>query len=424
MGQERAGAQPTGWNAGLLTMALCALALGASFGQPSQAQESSTPEVPAWTQSYINPFPDSGTYQLYVIGDFLAAGLAEALPEALEENATVEIERKTRNASGFARPDRYDWSARIRSLLKDGDMHIAVVMLGSNDRRRIRTAQGFKDFGTEAWAQAYKARVDSIIEQFKQAKVAVYWMGLPIVADQEARDEYERINDIIRERAYLGGVKYVDTWNGFADQFGNYSAFGPSVDGVTERLRETNGIGFTAEGNRKLAEFAASVVKRDLAAARRERSIPLAGDEQQQEQIRQLGRVVPGQQTGEQDILPSEGQKLRRGPPGTGDFDTETVARDEAGRTTAADEDEPSDRPRSSRAVSFSDYAPPGEQLAVDIGNNLTALVTISPANILSARGARRQLPLSERLYYRVLVQGEKLKAPSGRVDNYQWDGG
>jgi hypothetical protein len=409
-----------GWRNPAGVCALCLLALFVWLAPFAQAQDASGPNIPAWTQSYINPFPEAGTYKLYVIGDFLAAGLGEVLPEALEEDATVEIVRETRNASGLARPDSYDWSARIRSLLASDEMHIAVVMLGSNDRRKIRTAQGFKEFGSEAWAAAYRTRVDAIIKQFTEKKVAVYWMGLPIVAEEEARADYEKINDIIRERAYLGGIKYVDSWNGFADQFGNYSAFGPSVDGVTKRLRDANGIGFTAEGNRKLAEFAASVIKRDLAAARQERSIPLAGDEQQ---IARLGGDVPRPRVGQDDTVPS------RDPEATGDgaasapFLTETVE-SEAPAGQSDDRSTPPARGATSRAVSFSDYSPPGEQLAVDIGNNLTALATISPANILSARGARQQLPLSERLYYRVLVQGEKLKAPEGRVDNYRWEGG
>lgn len=374
---------------------------------PARAQDDNTPSVPAWTQSYINPFPETDKYKLYVIGDFLAAGLATALPEALDETVSVEIARETRNASGLARPDDYNWSARIDSILREQTVHIAIIMLGTNDRRRIRTARGFEDFGTEAWAEAYRLRVDSIIEKLTKAKVAVYWMGLPIVADEGARAEYEQINSIIRERVYLGGVKYIDTWNGFADQFGNYSAYGPSVEGVTKRLRDNNGIGFTAEGNRKLAEFASSVVKRDLAAARRERSIPLAGDEQQQAQIARLSREdAPGRRDGPEERPEDTDNAFRQVPGGIPE-------RDEGPEIRGG-----------SRAVSFSDYSPPGEQLAIDIGDNLTALATISPANILSARGARQQLPLSERLYYRVLVQGEKLKAPQGRVDNYAWEGG
>jgi len=406
----------------VVVLKLCAMV--ALLIGPAQAQATSAPEIPAWSQSYINPFPKSGRYSLYVFGDVLAADLARALPEALDDPATVEIERETRNSSGLARPDRYDWSKRIENIVEDKTIHIAVIMVGANDHRRIRAADGYKSFGTEAWAETYRARVDAIIKTLTKAKVAVYWMGLPIAADEETQVAYETINDIIRERAYLGGVKYVDTWNGFADQFGNYSAFGPGVSGVTTRLRDNNGIGFTEDGGRKLAGFAASVIKRDLAAARRERTIPLAGDEEQQRRLTRLSRSSSDQS----DNAPSEtARRQSDAPPDAGEqpgpFETETVEQDDPDDTGARADS--ADSVRVTRpVVSFSDYAPPGEQLAVDMGDELTALATISPANILSARGSRQRLPLAERLYYRVLVQGEKLEAPKGRVDNYQWDGG
>jgi len=150
------------------------------------------------------------------------------------------------------------------------------------------------------------------------------------------------------------------------------------------------------------------VIGRDLDAARRERSIPLAGDEQQQAKIAGLSQDT------DEDGRSQAAERSERAPGIPGPI------------TAPADQAEQADDTRdgNGRAVSFSDYSPPGEQLAIDIGNDLTALATISPANTLSARGARQQLPLSERLYYRVLVQGEKLEAPQGRVDNYAWDGG
>ena len=54
---------------------------------------------------------------------------------------------------------------------------------------------------------------------------------------------------------YISGVKFVDTWSGFTDQLGAFSAYGPDLTGQSKRLREPDGISFTARGNRKLANF-------------------------------------------------------------------------------------------------------------------------------------------------------------------------
>ena len=98
------------------------------------------------------------------------------------------------------------------------------------------------------------------------------------------------INDIIRERSYIGGVKFVDTWSGFTDQLGAFSAYGPDLTGQSKRLREPDGASFTARGNRKLANFVEIILRRDLAAAKAERNIPLAGDNRGAEPPRAEGR--------------------------------------------------------------------------------------------------------------------------------------
>src|SRR5262249_27966995 len=52
--------------------------------------------------------------------------------------------------------------------------------------------------------------------------------------------------------------------------------------------READGVQFTHAGNRKLALFVEQEIKRDLSQARKERSIPLAGSESEQERISAL----------------------------------------------------------------------------------------------------------------------------------------
>lgn len=373
-----------------------------------------------WARSYINPFPESDHYNAYVLGDSLASGLAAGLRAAFHDGASVKITEQTVRGSGLARPDRFDWDAKIQSLVKTDSVHIAVIMIGLNDRGSIRTASGYEKFGTEAWRQAYGLRIDALIKRLKDANVAVYWLGLPITSDPNINEDFGVLNQVFRERAYLNGIKYIETWNGFVDQFGQYSAFGPDLTGRTRRLRDTNGVHFTAEGNRKLANFVETVIKRDLEAARRERSIPLAGDEAQQAQIASRApqavkkNLTPGSSSGEAASSPAAQPQWRT----------------DIGPRKEVEESGPSTRKRviarslADRAVAFSGYAPPGELIAADIGQGLTALATISPATTLSAQALRQQIPLSQRLYYRVLIRGEYVKPREGRADDFRWPHG
>ena len=111
------------------------------------------------------------------------------------------------------------------------------------------------------------------------------------------------LNELFREKAYFNGIKFIDTWNGFTDQFGRYSAFGPDVSGRVRRLRKSDGIHFTEAGYIKLAHYVEREIKRDLAAAKEERNIPLAGDTPEQTRILRRARSLAVR--GGQDLAPS-----------------------------------------------------------------------------------------------------------------------
>src|ERR671937_513986 len=81
-------------------------------------------------------------------------------------------------------------------------------------------------------------------------------------------DHVQMINQIIRERAYVNGVKYVDAYEGFVDDIGNFNPYGPDLTGKMRILREPDGVHFTPAGNRKLAHFVEREIRRDLTQAK------------------------------------------------------------------------------------------------------------------------------------------------------------
>ena len=99
---------------------------------------------------------------------------------------------------------------------------------------------------------------------------------------QQLNDNMNKLNDLFREKAHVNSIKFTDTWNGFVDQYGNYSPFGPNLDGRVARLRDKDGIRFTRSGYRKLADYVAREIRRDLINARSERNVPLAGNKVEQ----------------------------------------------------------------------------------------------------------------------------------------------
>jgi hypothetical protein len=95
--------------------------------------------------------------------------------------------------------------------------------------------------------------------------VPVFWVGLPSIRGSRATSEVVYLNDLYRGRAEKNGVTYVDVWDGFVDDSGNYSNYGPDVEGQTRRLRSGDGTHFTRAGARKLAHYAEREIRRLMA---------------------------------------------------------------------------------------------------------------------------------------------------------------
>ena len=71
-----------------------------------------------------------------------------------------------------------------------------------------------------------------------------------------------KLNEIDREEVEKAGAKYIDIWDAFANQSGQFDAFGPDVDGQNVKLRGPDGIHFTKAGGRKVAHFLEAEIRK------------------------------------------------------------------------------------------------------------------------------------------------------------------
>lgn len=393
----------------VLSAMLLALAVGIA-AHPTAAQ---APSFSFGARSYITPFPQSDRYQVHVIGDGLAEGLSGGLQAAFEKDGTVKVTASSKWSAGLTRSgDRADMVAEAETLAKTQGMNVAVVMVGMNDLRNFRTPDGLQRLGTDGWREAYTKEVDRLLKVLKDNNVAVYWVGLPIMSSAKTNESLGALNDIFRERTYVAGVKYIDTWNGFTDQFGGFASYGPDITGQTKRLREADGTYFTVQGNRKLANYVEVLLRRDLAAAKAERNIPLAGDDEEQ------ARLVPKAEEAGSTPQPDAAAPDSAAP---GAPLGAQAAADAPGQQQQA-APAPVQQLQVPRQLSFRPGdAPQGETIVGDIGSGVTALATVSTLNDLNANLGERRLPTQDRLYYKTLIKGQALKPKPGRADDFKW---
>src|SRR5215204_7791948 len=123
------------------------------------------------------------------------------------------------------------------------------------------------EFRSEKWVELYSKRIDDVIAVLKSKRVPVFWVGLPPIRGARSRTELSFLNDLYKSRAEKAGITYVDVWEGFVDDSGEFSNHGPDVIGQNRRLRAGDGVHFTKAGARKLAHYVEREIRRLLSRA-------------------------------------------------------------------------------------------------------------------------------------------------------------
>ena len=419
--------------------ALC----GTVFPAPGRAQEA-TPSA-----SYITPFPDNDTYRLQVYGDSIAEGLLAGIVETFAGDTRLQVQRSRHAIGGVLRNEFVDEVQAIDTNLSRTPMHVALVMVGLYDRYPWRPQGGNRRVavGSDEWKAEYGRRIDRLMKVFKARGTALYWIGLPIMRRPEASDDAQMLNELVRERAYVNGQKFIDVFSQFADEKGAFSAYGPEIEGKIRLLREADGVHFTQVGNRKLAHFIEREVRRDLTQARSDRAIPLAGTEVEQKRVRQMRTQVPASAAAKSSTPPGkDGKSAAEAAAGTSRGTARSVSGEALGENEVRADNARitvkvvgSGGKEESIAIDIVRPALPasvvaavtwrespdrasqvGDSITSEIGGGLTIVSSVS----MSADGAavdRRRLTPTQTAYYRVLVKGEQLPSRPGRADDFSW---
>jgi uncharacterized protein len=265
---------------------------------------------------------------IVVLGDSMADWLAYGLEQVFAEAPEISVTRKARPLSSLiydtGRHDpagKINWPATARDILAKEPASFVVMIIGLADRDPIhvsvpprpapipgakpgppepnqvgqpgvastnqaakapqtggiadmsKAAQGAAeprattvtyDFRTQKWAEFYGQRIDETIEALKSKGVPVFWVGLPPLLGARSTADMQYLNDLYRSRAEKAGITYIDVWDDFSDDGGQFTMQGPDYEGQIRRLRTPDGVYFTPAGARKLAHFVAREIKRAL----------------------------------------------------------------------------------------------------------------------------------------------------------------
>jgi hypothetical protein len=155
-------------------------------------------------------------------------------------------------------PQAKDRQTKDEAEKKDGQKPAKTNDTDENATPSVQRAKknaGPAEFRKHEWEKVYSRRIDDTIAALKSKGVPVIWVGLPPIRGARSSSDTAYLNELYRARAERAGVKYVDVWDGFVDEAGKYSNYGPDYEGQVRRLRLSDGVFFTKAGAIKLARY-------------------------------------------------------------------------------------------------------------------------------------------------------------------------
>lgn len=216
--------------------------------------------------------------KILVVGDFIGGGLAEGLDVAFAVDPGIRVASRINGSSGFVRGDHFDWPSAIGGILDEEKPAVVVVMIGANDRQAITAGGASLAPRSPEWSAEYQRRVARFAQNITDRHYPLIWVGQPPFRPRGMSQDMLALNEIYRAAAEKAGGQFVDVWDGFVDEDGNFSQTGFDINGQTARLRGNDGINTTSAGKRKLAFYAEKPLKALLGGGRDSREqLPAAG---------------------------------------------------------------------------------------------------------------------------------------------------
>jgi hypothetical protein len=237
--------------------------------RPPPQQQQQRPAVRRPAKPAEPPLPvaevtpkDEKARKIMVIGDFMAGGLAWGLDQTFADEPKIAVIDKSNNSSGLVRDDYYDWNKQLLGILNQVKPDVVVVALGANDRQQIRLGKDRLAPRSDAWGKVYSARIAGMADTLRVYGRPYFWVSAPPMRATSASRDMTFLNGLFKPTVTTAGGHYIDIWNGFSDDNGNYISSGPDVDGQLRALRTSDGINFTRAGRLKLAFYAEREIRK------------------------------------------------------------------------------------------------------------------------------------------------------------------
>ena len=201
-----------------------------------------------------------------VYGDSLSDGVWSGLYSIVKHHPEDKLFRHGKVGASLTAPDFASWTQELAASLDREHITVVVVMFGANDERGIRDEKhkGYV-FESKGWQRVYVSRIDAIYSELAKRKVAVVWVGLPVMRDKDTNAGAVFLNKLYAAEAAKFDGRFVPLSDSFVDSTGQFAAYLPDKKGHLREVRINDGVHFTSYGYGLIAEKVYSTITTPVA---------------------------------------------------------------------------------------------------------------------------------------------------------------
>jgi len=204
--------------------------------------------------------------RIYLAGDSDAGTFAPFLQSQLESTGVTALTVDYKVSSGLARPDFFDWPARLHKEIALVDPDIVVVTFGGNDGQPIHGTNDPVD--SDAWRAEYGKRVSDVMDYLSADGRTLIWVGIPNAGDPSLTAALTIQNEVVKEQvANHPNVVFVDAWSRFTGLDGGFAEYVVDPrDGESKPVRAKDHFHLNTNGAQILANDISQAVVAELRA--------------------------------------------------------------------------------------------------------------------------------------------------------------
>ncbi|MBD3166310.1 DUF459 domain-containing protein [bacterium] len=190
--------------------------------------------------------------------------LGAELERAFETYEDVRVVRFGKLGTGLARPDVFDWPAKLSELIRAHDPELIIAQFGGNDAQAMRRLSDNRalTFASGGWNIEYGRRIEQAIDTMRVLGAEIVFLGTPIMRDEGLAERVGHVNRITRKHVLQHGARYFSLWELTSDEEGNYVS-SLTIDKRTHLLRLTDGIHLSRPGARYVTDEIATYLEKE-----------------------------------------------------------------------------------------------------------------------------------------------------------------